>query len=149
MIEVFSEDGKPPSGIDFEKVRAFTAKVFAALHIDEDSGLSILFCGNDYIRELNKRWRSVDEATDILSFPSESGVNNAPYLGDIAISPDKMRENAAYFQVSEDEELRRLLIHGVLHLLGYDHEHTIDNAETEPMLVLQEQLLKRLSEPIF
>ena len=62
--------------------------------------------------------------------------------GDIAISLDTLRENAGRFRISEDEELRRLLIHGILHLDGMEHP---TNRETEPMLQLQENILTKLS----
>jgi probable rRNA maturation factor len=62
--------------------------------------------------------------------------------GDIVISLESLAENSGYFHVSQDEELRRLLIHGILHLDGYDHD---TNEGTEPMLQLQERLLAELA----
>jgi probable rRNA maturation factor len=108
--------------------------------------LSVLLCGNPYIRSLNDYFRHRDEATDILSFPlgetleEEGGKRYLP--GDIVISLEALEENASFFHVSSDEELRRLVIHGILHLDGLDHD---TNEETEPMLQLQERLLKELS----
>jgi probable rRNA maturation factor len=107
--------------------------------------LSVLFCGDAYIRSLNERFRQQDEATDVLSFAlgetiAEAGESR--YLpGDIIISLETLAENARYFKVSEDEELRRLLIHGMLHLDGWDHG---TNGAHEPMLQLQERLLTTL-----
>jgi len=107
--------------------------------------LSILFCGDKTITELNSQYRNKNEATDILSFSLgetvEDGGNKVYFPGDIIISLDTMRENAEYFQTPQDEELRRLLIHGILHLDGMDHE---TNNEDEPMLSLQEEILTRL-----
>jgi probable rRNA maturation factor len=110
--------------------------------------LSVLLCGNAYIRDLNARYRNRDEPTDVLSFAlgeSAAGENagETRYLpGDIVLSLQALAENAEYFKVSEDEELRRLLIHGILHLDGMDHE---SNEAEEPMLRLQEQILEELS----
>jgi probable rRNA maturation factor len=108
--------------------------------------LSVFLCGNRYIRSLNAQSRDRDEPTDVLSFALGTAVDDPQgqrYLpGDIVISLETLRENARYFQVSQDEELRRLLIHGILHLDGMDH---LTNAETEPMLRLQEELLLRLA----
>jgi probable rRNA maturation factor len=107
--------------------------------------LSLLFCGDAYIRSLNARYRQRDEPTDILSFPmgetlEENGERR--YLGgDIVISLESWAENARFFGVSPDEELRRLLIHGILHLDGMDH---LTNEKTEPMLLLQEKILESL-----
>ena len=107
--------------------------------------LSILLCGDKTITELNSRYRGKNEPTDILSFSLGEEIHDADktvYLpGDIVISLDTLRENAAYFQVSEDEELRRLIIHGILHLDGMDHAAS---GKSEPMLVLQEEILNKL-----
>lgn len=106
--------------------------------------LSILLCGDKTITELNNQYRGVNESTDILSFSlgAINENNNAAYLpGDIVISLDTLKQNANYFSTSEDEELRRLIIHGILHLDGMDHG-TID--PKEPMLALQEEILNRL-----
>jgi probable rRNA maturation factor len=71
-------------------------------------------------------------------------INGVRFLpGDIVISLDTLRENARYFQIPEDEELRRLIIHGILHLDGMDHNST---SATEPMLVLQEEILSNLKD---
>ncbi|GHT91293.1 endoribonuclease YbeY [Spirochaetia bacterium] len=108
--------------------------------------LSILLCNDSYIQSLNKKFRQKDEATDVLSFPlgetikEDSGDRYLP--GDIVISLDTLAENSRYFNISQDEELRRLLIHGILHLDGMDHE---TNNETEPMLRLQEKILADLA----
>jgi probable rRNA maturation factor len=100
-------------------------------------------CGDKTIMALNTQYRNRAEATDVLSFalgaesPQEDGVRFLP--GDIVISLDTLRENAHYFRTSEEEELRRLVIHGILHLDGMDHR---TNDDTEPMIALQEDLLK-------
>lgn len=97
------------------------------------------------MQELNTTWRGKNESTDILTFAQEEGVEwpegELRILGDIIISPDFLKRNSEYFMVDKDEELLRLLIHGVLHLLGEDHE---TNDSTEPMLLRQEQLLVQL-----
>jgi probable rRNA maturation factor len=109
--------------------------------------LSILLCNDAYIRSLNLQYRAKDEPTDVLSFslgetfPDEEGVTW--YLpGDIVISLETLEENARYFQINKDEELRRLVIHGILHLDGMDHE---DNDPAQPMLKFQEEVLAVLA----
>jgi len=113
----------------------------------ENWELSILFCDDKTIAELNSRYRNKAEATDILSFPLGETVRKCGktvYLpGDIVISLDTLRENALFFKTPEDEELRRLLIHGILHLDGMDHG---TNDMNEPMLELQEEILNRLKD---
>ena len=107
--------------------------------------LSILLCGDKTMTELNTRYRNKNEPTDILSFRLGEEIDNGEKTiflpGDIVISLDTLRENAEFFQTPEDEELRRLLIHGILHLSGMDHD-TLD--EKEPMLIFQEEILNSL-----
>jgi len=107
--------------------------------------LSILFCGDKKITEMNAQYRNKNEPTDILTFILGETVNEngkTTFLpGDIVISLDTLRDNSKYFNVPEDEELRRLLIHGILHLNGMDHN---TNNTDEPMLKLQEEILTKL-----
>ena len=103
--------------------------------------LSVLFCDNLFIKSLNSQYRNRDEPTDILSFPlGETGPGGRFLAGDLVISLDALEENTRFFKVSADEELRRLLVHGILHLAGYDHA---TNEAEEPMLQLQENILSR------
>ncbi|MDR1597190.1 MAG: rRNA maturation RNase YbeY [Treponema sp.] len=115
--------------------------------------LSVLFCNNRYIRSLNERFRNINEPTDVLSFTlgttyhDETSGELRFLPGDIIVSLETLAENAGYFHVSREEELRRLLIHGILHLDGMDHQ---TNEGAEPMLKLQEDILTELSsEAIF
>jgi len=104
--------------------------------------LSVLFCDNAYIKSLNAQYRNKDEPTDILSFPLGEKAPGGRFLaGDIVISLDALEENTRFFKVSENEELRRLLVHGILHLSGYDHA---TNRAKEPMLQMQEKILALL-----
>ena len=104
--------------------------------------LSVLFCDNPYIKTLNAQYRNKDEPTDILSFPLGERDPGGRFLaGDIVISLDALKENTHFFKVSGDEELRRLLVHGILHLAGYDHA---TNDAEEQMLQIQENILSQL-----
>ncbi|MFZ4617783.1 MAG: rRNA maturation RNase YbeY [Rectinemataceae bacterium] len=108
---------------------------------------SILVCDDATIRFLNLRYRERDEPTDVLSFeqggeyPDGDGVMRT-LAGDLAISMQALGRNAADFGVSRDEEFKRLIVHGLLHLSGQDHE---DNDPERPMLALQETMLGKLS----
>ena len=108
--------------------------------------LSVLFCTNRYIKSLNAQYRQKDEPTDVLSFPLGEMSPAGRYLaGDIVISLEALEENTRFFRVSEDEELRRLLIHGILHLAGGDHS---TNKMEESMLKKQEEILALVREKI-
>lgn len=104
--------------------------------------LSLLFCADDFIRTLNRDYRNKDEATDVLSFPMGDSIEEEGrtifIAGDIVISIPALERNAEEFEVSADEELRRLILHGILHLSGRDHE---DNSPQQPMLMEQEEMM--------
>ena len=124
------------------KAEAFALKILNTLSL-ENWSLSVLFCGDEFIQNLNRDYRNKDEATDVLSFPmgesvEENGVRKF-IAGDIVISLPALYRNAVEFHVDADEELKRLLIHGVLHLAGRDHEN---NDTSQPMLVEQEAVLE-------
>lgn len=108
--------------------------------------VSLTFCDDATMQSLNRDYRNVDAPTDVLSFAlgELEHVNNGQDVfiaGDVVISVPALYRNAEDFGVSADEELRRLIIHGILHLSGMDHE---DNEPHQPMLQLQEQLLGQL-----
>jgi len=87
--------------------------------------LSILLTGDREIAALNRDFRKKDRATDVLSFPMGERIDGgrpSQILGDVVISVERAREQAEMLGVLLEEELLRLLIHGVLHLCGYDHE---------------------------
>jgi probable rRNA maturation factor len=96
------------------------------------------------MRRLNRDWRGKDRPTDVLSFAQREGAGGAPrgLLGDVVISVDTARRQAAERAAPLAHELDRLLIHGVLHLLGYDHEHSA--AEARRMQRRERQLARRL-----
>jgi len=131
---------------------SFTYKVLDELNIDNWE-LSVLLCNDKIITGLNNQYRNKNEPTDILSFnlgeTITDGGRSIYFPGDIVISLDTLKENAEYFETPEDEELRRLIIHGILHLDGMDHSNNLAAAKTvsdaqEPMLVLQEEILDKL-----
>jgi probable rRNA maturation factor len=113
--------------------------------------VAVLLCGDPRMADLNKRYRGKDGPTDVLSFPREDGGDppvgthrdaaDRVVTGDLAISMDTLRRNAASFGCTDDEELKRLAVHGLLHLAGMDH----GSGRGGPMLRLQEELLGRLA----
>jgi probable rRNA maturation factor len=84
----------------------------------ENAELSILFVGSTMMKRLNTEYRNIPRETDVLSFP----LNDIRILGDIVISVPRTVIQAKNYGTTFDEELFRLLIHGLLHLIGYDHE---------------------------
>jgi len=101
--------------------------------------MTVIFVGPGAIRDLNRRFRRKDYATDVLSFHYEGEMlEGLPLLGEIFIAPEISHQQARHWRTSPEKELKRLVLHGILHLLGYDHE--TDGGE---MVCLQSQLLRR------
>ena len=107
-----------------------------------DSVFSIIFVDNEKIHELNKQFRGVDRPTDVISFALEDAeeefLSTIRVLGDIYISIPKMQEQAKEYGHSEKRELAFLVVHGLLHLLGYDHQ---TEEEEKVMFQIQEETL--------
>ncbi len=128
-------------------IKEFMLKVLEALGKDKWE-ISLLFTGDAFIRKLNKEYRGKDESTDVLSFVQLDTKETFPskgnrfYAGDIVISMETLAQNATYFNISMNDELKRLLVHGILHLSGMDHEN---NNPDQPMLVYQENILKQFT----
>lgn len=103
--------------------------------------IELIVVKNDEIQELNKEHRNIDKATDVLSFPMDFDFPNMP-LGSIVISTDFVEEKSKEYGHSFNEEFSLLFIHGILHLLGYDHE--VDNGEHRSK---EEELIKEFKLP--
>ncbi len=105
-----------------------------------DRDIELVFTDNAEIREINRETRGIDAPTDVLSFPLEK-VPFAP-LGEIVISVEYAKQKASLYRNSLDDEIALLFIHGLLHLLGYDHEN--DNGE---MRSREEELIRHFGLP--
>jgi len=90
--------------------------------VPPELALSILFCDDHFIQDLNRDYRGKDKPTDVLSFALGDGESDTPSLGDVVISLETAARQHARYGTTYAEELVRLLIHGIHHLLGFDHE---------------------------
>lgn len=102
------------------------------------SGISYIFCSDDYLHKLNVQYLDHDTLTDILTFP----YNRSPIEGDIFISIDRVKDNAQDLNIAFENELHRVIIHGVLHLCGYldetdEEEEMMRKKEDEVLLLLE------------
>jgi probable rRNA maturation factor len=113
------------SGIDGRALRVAAQKLLAALGKSESS-LSLSIVDDAAMRELNRTHRGQDRPTDVLSFPLDDDL-----LGDVVISVDTARRQAADYDAPLQREAERLLIHGILHLLGHDHERSAERKRME------------------
>jgi probable rRNA maturation factor len=116
--------GAPP----VSRVEAWTRSLLSKAGAKRPLSLSILFCGDRRIRTLNRRFRRVDRPTDVLSFPSfkaseaRAAARRGEFLGDLVIDVPYAARQARRRGHDLGREVQILLAHGVLHLLGYDHE---------------------------
>ena len=112
----------------------------------KESIFTIIFVTKEEIHELNKQYRGVDRVTDVISFALEDvndvSLSDIRVLGDIYICIDRMKEQALEYGHSETRELSFLTVHGLLHLLGYDHQ---TKEEEEIMFNLQRKILSDLN----
>lgn len=109
------------------RVRPWVEALVRELAPEADS-FTLRFTGDRAMRRLNREYRDRDATTDVLSFPGEDGPEGR-HLGDVVISVPTARRQAGMHDEPVDRELRRLMLHGVLHCLGYDHE--TDDGEME------------------
>jgi len=156
-----------PSGLeskvhfDLQRVKSFAEKLLKVLNL-EDAELSLVFTDDANIRKLNREWRNKDKPTDVLSFPQDfpardfrenltpeeelklalEGCKNCKLLGDIVISLDTAERQAEEYGWSLEDELKRLILHGLTHLLGFDHE-TSEYAE-EKFKEIENLILKKI-----
>ena len=121
MVEVVNRQRR--RRIDTEQWRLLTLKMLDVIG-SPDANATIAFVSDAKIQELNHQFRGKDKATDVLSFPT---ADEDEGLGDIAISVDRAEVQAKENRMTFDEEVAQLLLHGLLHLSGYDHE--TDNGE--------------------
>jgi len=128
----------------------YCLKVLDYLKMDGQE-ISLVFTDDNTISCYNRDYRNKDEATDVLSFcqdegerfPGEHDISEFHHLGDIIVSLETVKTHSLKFDVTFEEELRRVLVHGILHLLGRTHA-TRDPGE--PMLVEQERILQTIGE---
>jgi probable rRNA maturation factor len=111
--------------------------------VDESAELSVLFVSADHIRLLNARFAGDDYATDVLAFPMGEEDESALMLGDVVICPSVAEENSTKLGHALHEELDLLLVHGTLHLLGYDHQ---DEQETAAMKKRQGEIIESFAQ---
>ena len=109
-----------------------------------DSELSLVFTNDADIREINGKWRHIDKPTNVLSFPAfalQPGQEPGEILGDIVIARETVAREAAEEHKSFDDHLSHLVVHGLLHLMGYDHQN---DEEAEQMETLERKILASL-----
>ncbi len=150
-IDVMCEAGKWPSGAE-ETVRRAAEHAYVVAGPSRDAELCIVLGNDDFVQVLNKTYRGKDKPTNVLSFPTgaipvavgaEPLVDVGPHLlGDVVLALETIEREAAEQSKSFSHHLAHLVVHGVLHLLGQDHE---DDGEAEEMEAMERDILEDLN----
>lgn len=122
MVEVVNRQRKV--AVDKQRWKLFAERAVAVSPAGEAS-VTVAFISDRKMRELNRRWRGKDKTTDVLSFPTEQSdfeKVEGLELGDVVISIEQAARQAKQNKVALDNEVSQLILHGILHLCGYDHE---------------------------
>ena len=125
-MPVFISDDQRERFVDCELLKIQGRNILFFLGCGNQE-LSVLLTDDKKIRELNKKYRGQDQTTDVLSFPQNEGEQNEPnyhLMGDVVISTVTAKRQASQHGLSLEEEIVLLLIHGILHLLGFNHERS-------------------------
>ena len=122
-----------------KNIRSTVLKTLKLLDQSKDSEICISFVDDETIRELNNSYRNINRATDVLSFLQDGP--DFSILGDIVISVNTAKRHAVRYENTYEFEINKLLVHGILHLLGYDHKK---KRETNVMREKEKQLLTQI-----
>ena len=117
-VDVQSRANGAPAPVRVRRLLDRVAKAAGS----RSSEVSVLFCADARMRALNRRYRGKDKTTDVLAFPAGPGAASEGFLGDIVISVPYASREARRREDTRAREIDRLLVHGFLHLMGYDHE---------------------------
>ena len=137
-VELLNEDG---FAVDENRLQAAAVMVLSRHEVEADSSLTIVITDNDSVANLNQQYRGVDAPTDVLSFPMDSMPGDHPYLGDLVIAYPYAAAQAEREGHPLADSLVLLVVHGTLHLIGYDHDTLMRRAE---MWAAQESALQAL-----
>jgi probable rRNA maturation factor len=143
-IEIQNEDDYP---VNVQRLQKAVVTVLSNHKVEHAASLTIVITTNEAVTELNHQYRGVNAPTDILSFPADAlpeEIQEAPYLGDLVIAYPYAAAQAQNEKHNLDDSLDLLVIHGTLHLLGYDHDTQENRAE---MWAVQNDILTALGIP--
>jgi len=131
-MEILIKNQQKIIKLNQRKIKEIIRKILQYLKVDKEIEISVLFTDDIFIRSLNNKYRGIDKPTDVLSFSLQEGAVKSPevesdkLLGDIIISVETAQRQADNLNHSMEKELAVLLIHGLLHLSGYEHEEDKD-----------------------
>lgn len=138
-------DGWPDEAFLLAMAKTAFSTAVDVLELDEQFNVSLLFTSDEAVQKLNREWRGKDKPTNVLSFPAGASPveTDIEFLGDIALALETVSQEALEEGKTFEHHLTHLLVHGFLHLCGYDHETGDDDAEE--METLERAILARLA----
>ena len=148
MGVLISNDAELDQLLDADEIEDIVRFVLEAEDVSREVEVSLSFVDEEEMHGLNRQWRGIDKTTDVLSFECDSAIDEdvpldeALELGDIILAPQVLARQAPEFGNSAQDECRLLLVHGMLHLLGYDH---IEDDEAEEMEAREDEILRLLA----
>lgn len=148
MDVLISNDAELDTLLDSSEVEHICSLVLEREGVERDVEISLSYVDEEEMHALNNEWRGIDRTTDVLSFECDSAFDaDIPddmtlELGDIILAPEVIARQAPGFGNSPADECRLMLVHGMLHLLGYDH---IQDDEAEVMEAREDELLRELA----
>ena len=117
-------------------------KTFQSENVEsQNNHISVLLTSDDNIKELNLKYRNKNKATNVLAFPIQESIEQKNYIGDLAISLEKIIFESNKYKIKKNKYLSQITIHGILHLLGYDH---IKDDDYEVMNKIEDRIIKEL-----
>ena len=151
-VKIYFENNQEKETVTYRLkmlIRRAVQEALAYESVEEDCEVSVTFSDNEGIREINRKFRNIDRATDVLSFPlfDEDGMDAHVeeldcMLGDIVLSLERALEQAVEYGHSFEREVAFLTVHSMLHLLGYDHETS--EGDEKDMRRRQSEIMERM-----
>ncbi|ERP38877.1 rRNA maturation RNase YbeY [Chitinivibrio alkaliphilus] len=124
-LTIVSECGEVP--VHSAPIVAIAEKVYSQENISNEQRVDLIFCSEETICRLNAFSRDKNKVTDVLSYP----FNDPDFLGEIYLCTKRAQAQSRLYHITEEEEVARLFTHGLIHLLGYDHQNEADRTEME------------------
>ena len=117
-------------------------KTFQSENVEgQNNHISVLLTSDDNIKELNQKYRNKNKSTNVLAFPIKESIEKKNYIGDLAISLEKILSESNKYKIKKNKYLSKITIHGILHLLGYDH---INDDDYEVMNKIEDRIINEL-----
>ena len=139
-LRVHLKQHRKHASVDSRGLKRFAKSILRGEDVSE-GGVTIVITDNQGIRGFNARFRDQDRPTDVLAFPLHEEDESGVYLGDVIVSLEQARDQAPRFENDLESEFARLISHGILHLLGYDHHSPSDGKK---MKAAERRALSRL-----